>query len=137
MKRSIREIEKAVNGDWVNEMEEWWSTMLVSMNCFLRKYEVVLSKDEAYKVVIKKTVNLYKNISGYSSVTDKLLSGKARHVREAVHELQMEIVEEGIEKHAFEFHVLLSLIINHRGKSIGTCLDLIVWLIKNHFEYNI
>ena len=135
LKRSIREIEKAVNGDWVNEMEEWWSTMLVSMNCFLRKYEVVLSKDEAYKVVIKKTVNLYKNISGYSSVTDKLLSGKARHVREAVHELQMEIVEEGIEKHAFEFHVLLSLIINHRGKSIGTCLDLIVWLIKNHFEY--
>lgn len=126
----LDEIQKAINKKFIDQFNEYWTRVLVSMRCFLVRHRVELHKEDNYEAILEKCYELYPKICDYKTILGKLTDNKAYRVSLAISELDNVIHTDGINKHLVEISYLLYHIADFSCAAIYNGLSLINRLIK-------
>ena len=128
----LDEIQKAINKRLMDQFDEYWTRILVSMRCFLIRHKSDFQKEKTYGDVLYRCKKLYSEICGYDSILGKLTDNNAYRVNLAISELDNVIHTDGVNKHLVEISYLLFHISDFSCAAIYNGLSLIIRLIKKH-----
>lgn len=135
MEDSLDKIECAIKDNLKDSIFYNWSSMLVSMLCFLYRHEKDLKGEPKYDYDINRCRKMYEEASAFKSPFCKLGSNKDYIVYEGCNELFKLVMACGPEKYDAEIHLLFDHLLLRDTRNIVRIFYIIEKIAKKNSSY--
>lgn len=135
MENSLDKIECAIKDNLKDSIFYNWSSMLVSMLCFLYRHEKDLKGEPKYEYDINRCRKMYEEASALKSPLCKLSSNKDYIVYEGCNELFKLVMACGPEKYDAEIHLLFDHLLLRDTRNIVRIFYIIEKIAKINSSY--